>query len=95
MTVYLVISLPKIPYVNRIYMVLANPTHDLAMPNDKATQTASPVAQDRWARMRTTLCSACCIDALQLSSRKGDPGFALLFALLPLTLPVQQLEGLL
>ena len=26
MTVYLVISLPKIPYVNRIYMVLANPT---------------------------------------------------------------------
>jgi len=27
MTVYLVISLPKIPYVNRIYMVLANPTH--------------------------------------------------------------------
>jgi hypothetical protein len=45
--------------------------------------------------MRTTLCSACCIDALQLSSRKGDPGFALLFALLPLTLPVQQLEGLL
>jgi len=26
MTVYLVISLPKLPYVNRIYMVLANPT---------------------------------------------------------------------
>jgi hypothetical protein len=26
-TVYLVISLPKIPYVNRIYMVLANPGH--------------------------------------------------------------------
>jgi hypothetical protein len=25
MTVYLVISLPKIPYINRIYMVLANP----------------------------------------------------------------------
>jgi len=28
MTVYLVISLPKIPYVNRIYMVLANPSHN-------------------------------------------------------------------
>jgi len=26
-TVYLVISKPKIPYVHRIYMVLANPTH--------------------------------------------------------------------
>jgi len=28
MTVYLVISLPKIPYIHRIYMVLANPIHD-------------------------------------------------------------------
>jgi len=27
MTVYLVISLPKIPYIHRIYMVLANSTH--------------------------------------------------------------------
>ena len=27
MTVYLVTSLPKIPYIHRIYMVLANPTH--------------------------------------------------------------------
>ena len=27
MTVYLVISLPKLPYVNRIYMVLASPIH--------------------------------------------------------------------
>jgi len=27
MTVYLVISLPKIPYIHRIYMVLANPIH--------------------------------------------------------------------
>jgi hypothetical protein len=27
MTVYLVISLPKIPYTNRLYMVLANPTY--------------------------------------------------------------------
>ena len=27
MTVYLVISLPKIPYMHRIYMVRANPTH--------------------------------------------------------------------
>ena len=26
MTVYMVISLPKIPYTHRIYMVLANPT---------------------------------------------------------------------
>ena len=27
MTVYLVISLPKIPYIHCVYMVLANPTH--------------------------------------------------------------------
>ena len=27
MTVYLVMFLPKIPYVHRIYMVLANPTY--------------------------------------------------------------------
>ena len=27
MTVYMVISLPKIPYTHRIYMVLANPTY--------------------------------------------------------------------
>jgi len=27
MTVYLAISLPKIPYIHRIYMVLANPSH--------------------------------------------------------------------
>ena len=26
-TVYLVISLPKIPFIHRIYMVLANPNH--------------------------------------------------------------------
>jgi hypothetical protein len=29
MTVYLVISLPKVPYMHRLYMVLANPTHVL------------------------------------------------------------------
>ena len=29
MTVYLMISLPKIPYMHRICMVLANPTHGL------------------------------------------------------------------
>ena len=28
MTVYMVISLPKLPYTHRIYMVLANPTHE-------------------------------------------------------------------
>ena len=27
MTVYLFISLPKIPYIHRIYMVLANPNY--------------------------------------------------------------------
>ena len=27
MTVYLVISLPQVPYIHRIYMVLANPIY--------------------------------------------------------------------
>ena len=27
MSVYLVIYLPKVPYMHHIYMVLANPTH--------------------------------------------------------------------
>jgi hypothetical protein len=27
MTLYLVISLPKIPYLHQMYMTLANPTH--------------------------------------------------------------------
>jgi len=27
MTVYLVVSLPKVPYTHRIYMVLANPSY--------------------------------------------------------------------
>jgi len=27
MTVYLMISLPKVPYIHRIYMVLANPNY--------------------------------------------------------------------
>ena len=31
MTVYLVISLPKIPYINRIYMVLANSIHNVVL----------------------------------------------------------------
>ena len=38
-TVYLVISKPKIPYVNRIYMVLANPT---CMQTDKGVLHALP-----------------------------------------------------
>jgi len=29
MTVYLVLSLPKIPYIHRIYMVLANPRNKI------------------------------------------------------------------
>jgi len=29
MTVYLVVSLPRIPYIHRYYMVLANATYDV------------------------------------------------------------------
>jgi hypothetical protein len=34
MTVFLVNSLPKIPYIHRIYMVLANPTYNNAATSD-------------------------------------------------------------
>ena len=34
MTVFLVISLPKIPYIHRIYMVLANPTLECKKGNE-------------------------------------------------------------
>jgi len=39
MTVYLVISLLKIPYMHRIYMVLANPTHYVPTQPELATPT--------------------------------------------------------
>jgi len=35
MTVYVVMSLPKIPYTHRIYMVLANPTYMCMWIHDK------------------------------------------------------------
>jgi len=38
MTVYLVISLPKIPYIHRIYMVLANPIYTQGRPKTKHSQ---------------------------------------------------------
>jgi hypothetical protein len=39
MTVHLVISLPKIQYINRIYMVLANPMYVYTVP---ASQNSVP-----------------------------------------------------
>jgi hypothetical protein len=38
-TVYLVISKPKIPYVHRIYMVLANPSYLMYMISMPRTLT--------------------------------------------------------
>jgi len=42
MTVYLVISLPKIPYIHRIYMVLANPRHVQQRKTSSQIVLASP-----------------------------------------------------
>jgi len=39
MTVYLVISLPKIPYMHRIYMVLANPTNASCINHTQAVNS--------------------------------------------------------
>jgi len=50
-TVYLVISLPKKPYINRIYMVLANPSHSTSK-----THTHTPAAAARsssWSTSQT------------------------------------------
>ena len=41
MTVYLVISLPKIPYIHRIYMVLANPIHAFTLVQQLGKQHIS------------------------------------------------------
>ena len=50
MTVYLVISLPIIPYVNRIYMVLANPIYVCVShrSNQCAFLSANESLPDRW-----------------------------------------------
>jgi len=40
MTVYLVISLPKILYIHRIYMFLANPTYTLKERSQRFRRTA-------------------------------------------------------
>jgi hypothetical protein len=42
MTVYLVISLPKLPYIHRIYMVLANPTDVLCDSIDDGADYDTP-----------------------------------------------------
>jgi hypothetical protein len=62
MAVYLVIPLPKIPYINRIYMVLANPKHLLChriccafVPHLQASQ----------------MCSASFVQAYTLVQKRG------------------------
>ena len=52
MTVYLMISLPKIPYIHRIYMVLANPNHVCYIPHVHVL-TAPP-----FENIKRTVCSA-------------------------------------
>jgi len=45
MTVYLMISLPKIPYIHRIYMVLANPRYLLGYTFLCFVEEAAPTAE--------------------------------------------------
>jgi hypothetical protein len=42
MTVYLVISLPKIPYIHRIYIILANPAHAVCFSLHSISQNHPP-----------------------------------------------------
>jgi len=43
MTVYLVIPLPKIPHIRRIYMVLANPSDDACFVHHALVGSAIPI----------------------------------------------------
>ena len=46
MTVYLVISLPKIPYIHRIYMVFANPTNEVELATKENKAATNKVTND-------------------------------------------------
>jgi hypothetical protein len=52
--IYLVISLPKIPYINLIYMVLANPTH-----THTSTHTHAHTLTHTYTHTHTHTLSAC------------------------------------
>ena len=50
MTVYLVISLPKISYIHRIYTVLANPIHALGQVHFTYMHQVSYTSYMHWAK---------------------------------------------
>ena len=68
MTVYLVISLPKIPYVNRIYMVLADPINDQML----LIKTCLAHPHRPFTRLTTSACrNMCCsIQAIHQTDNK-------------------------
>ena len=49
MTVYLMISLPKMPYIYRIYIILANPTH--IVRNGDFANSCVPNFGPKWTRL--------------------------------------------
>jgi len=57
-TVYLVISLPKIPYIHRIYMVLANPSNE---PCTVCVSGHVVYVPGRTLRSMAVFCHACCL----------------------------------
>jgi len=52
MTVYLAISLPKKPYIHRIYMVLVNPSHVLCFCHQRSPCASLVRQTDECFRMR-------------------------------------------
>jgi len=64
MTVYLVLSLPKIPYINRIYMVLANSTYLLSSDRVSAIMQAylalAKVCMHAHVLALINVCTQCC-----------------------------------
>jgi hypothetical protein len=71
MTVYLVISRPKIPYIQRIYMVLANPsrvlsashTSRLRLPSNKPDHTRDALHLASTTKWCVRVCACVCVCA--------------------------------
>jgi hypothetical protein len=76
MTVYLMISLPKIPYIHRIYMVLANPMLELfgQLVIEHSNFVCQLCVPSLCANFVCQLCGACVFAAtwdLAVSKRRG------------------------
>jgi len=75
MTVYLVISQPEIPYIHRVYMVLANPTinPNISYPRTQHLANYAPLRHIFLARIAALLGAPPASSAAPLRVRLGMP----------------------